>query len=159
MDHDGYSPTEMPRRESDHAAAGGQATAAAAAESMSFAEAAVRARPGETVWVCISVVRPSMREEFLHFVRDVKAPAMRTVRPHAHASVRLLEPTAPNGDGTWSFIWLMDPAVPGEDFEMAPAFEEYYGPAKAAEYLREWESMHVGDQLFYEATQTAPPVW
>lgn len=123
------------------------------------AQAPRRAGPGETVWVFVSVVWPQRREEFLDFVREVNAPAARAVKPEAYATMRLLEPTQPNADGTWSFVWLMDPVLPGEDYELQPVLEGFYGPRLAAEHLRHWQEMQVGDQLFYEVTQTAPADW
>ena len=159
MGSDGYSPAEMPRREGEHKAARGEGPATLSAEPEPGSAAARRAEPGDTVWVCVSIVKADQREAFRRFIAEIKAPAVRAVNPGAHASVRLLEPTAPNADGTWSFVWLMDPTVPGEDYEMEPMFEEFYGHQKAVEHLRRWDDMHVGDQLFYEATQTATDLW
>jgi hypothetical protein len=156
-EHGGYSPTEMPPRESEHSQAFG------AGSEMLHEQPGQRyhgrALSGEIVWVCISIVKPDQREEFARFVREVKAPAVRAVKPGPHATVRLLEPVAPNADGTWSFIWLMDPVLPGETYEIEPLFEEYYGHQQAVEHLRHWREMHVGDQLFYESVQSAPDAW
>lgn len=112
-----------------------------------------RAAPGQAVWVCIDRIKPDRRDEFRRFLYEVKGPAVRAVRPEAHASVRLLEPAAPNPDGSWPFIWLMDPAVSGEDYETSAMFEAYYGPEKAAEHLRAWDGFCVEEQLFFEMVQ------
>ncbi len=156
--HDGYNPAEMPRRESEHSRMGSAGSALLQEEPGQRTHTG-RAQPGETVWVCVSIIKAERRDEFARFVREVKAPAVRAVRPAAHTTVRLLEPADPNADGTWSFVWIMDPALPGETYEMEPMFEEFYGHQKAVEHLRHWNEMHVGDQLFYEAAQTAPDAW
>jgi hypothetical protein len=157
-EHDGYNPTEMPRRESEHTRIG-SAGSAQLHEEPGQRRQTGRAQPGETVWVCVSIIKADRREEFARFVKEVKAPAVRAVRPAEQASIRFLEPVAPNADGTWSFVWLMDPALPGETYEIAPVFEEFYGHQKAVAHLRHWDEMHVGDQLFYESVQAAPEAW
>jgi hypothetical protein len=156
--HDGYNPAEMPRRESDHTQARSVGSALLHEEPGQRVHTG-RAQQGETVWICVSIVKADRRDEFARFVREVKAPAARAVRPDAHASVRFLEPSAPNADGTWSFLWLMDPALPGETYELGPMFEEFYGHQQAVTHLRHWDDMQVGDQLFYEAVQTGHHSW
>jgi hypothetical protein len=157
-EHEGYNPAEMPRRESEHAA-GASAGSALLHEQPGEHVHAGRAQHGQTVWVCVSVIKADRRDEFSSFVREVLAPAARAVRPAEHASVRFLEPATPGADGTWSFVWLMDPALPGETYEVGPIFEDAYGHQKAVEYGKRWDDMHVGDQLFFEAVQTGPEAW
>ncbi len=113
-----------------------------------------RAVTGEPVWVCVDRIKADRRDDYRRFLDEVKAPAVRGVRPEAHRSVRLLEPTSPNPDGTWSFVWLMDPALPGEDYDAAAMFTAFYGSEKAAEYLRLWEEFEVGEQVCFEMVQT-----
>lgn len=113
-----------------------------------------RAVPGQPVWVCIDRIKPERRDDFRRFLFEVKLPAVRAVRPGAHASVRLLEPATANPDGTWAFIWLMDPAMPGEDYDTSAMFATHYGPETAAELMRRWEDFSVEEQQFYETVQT-----
>jgi hypothetical protein len=113
-----------------------------------------RAAPGQPVWVCIDRIKPERRDDFRQFLFEVKLPAVRAVRPEAHASVRLLEPAAPNPDGTWAFIWIMDPAIAGEDYDTEAMFAAFYGPETAADYMRRWEDFSVDEQQFYEMIQT-----
>ena len=114
----------------------------------------MRASVGQSMLVCIDTIKADKREEFRRYLYEVKAPAVRAANPAAHASVRLLEPTSPNPDGTWTFIWLMDPAVEGEDYEMEPMYEAYYGRDKVDEYMRQWDDCHVFEQVYYEVRQT-----
>ena len=113
-----------------------------------------RAAPGQPVWVCIDRIKAERRDEFRRFLFEVKLPAVRAIRPDAHASVRLLEPASPNPDGTWAFIWLIDPAMPGEDYDTSRMFRTFYGPDAAAEHMRRWEDFSVEEQQFYEMIQT-----
>jgi hypothetical protein len=117
-------------------------------------EGAARAAVGETVWVCVDRVKPDLRDEYRRFLFEVKAPAVRSVRPEAHGSVRLLEPAAPNPDGTWPFIWIMDPVMPGEDYDTAAILEAFYGPAVAAGHMRRLDEMCAEEQSFHEMIQT-----
>lgn len=156
-EHEGYNPAEMPRRESEHVAT--SAGSALLHEEPGVHIHAGRAQHGQPVWVSVSVIKADRRDEFSRFVREVVAPAARAARPAEHASVRFLEPVAPGADGTWSFVWLMDPALPGATYEVQPILEAAYGHHKAVEYGKRWDDMHVGDQLFFEAVQTGPEVW
>jgi hypothetical protein len=113
-----------------------------------------RAMPGQAVWVCVDRVKADRRDDYRRFLFDVKAPAVRAIRSEAHASVRLLEPSTPDPDGTWPFIWLMDPALPGEDYETAAMLEAFYGKERAIEYLRLWDEMCADEQVFFEMVQT-----
>lgn len=113
-----------------------------------------RAAPGQPVWVCIDRIKPERRDDFRRFLFEVKLPAVRAVRPEAHASVRLLEPATANPDGTWAFIWLMDPAMPGEDYDTSAMLTAFYGAEKGSEYDRQWEDFSVEGQQFYEMVQT-----
>jgi hypothetical protein len=113
-----------------------------------------RAITGQPVWVCIDTIKPERRDEFRRFLFEIKLPAVQAIRPTAHASVRLLEPAASNPDGSWPFIWLIDPAIPGEDYDTEAMFAAFYGPEMAAEYMRRWEDFSVGEQQFHEMIQT-----
>ncbi len=153
MDDHGYNPAEMPAHESGFSGPLEEPEPVKAARIVDLRPRARRAAAGDTVWVCISIVKPDKREAFVRHVREVKAPAVRATRPEAHASVRLLEPSGPSADGTWSFVWLMDPVVAGEDYEIEPIYEAYYGAQKARQHVKEWNDCHVGEQLFYAVTQ------
>jgi hypothetical protein len=113
-----------------------------------------RATPGQPVWVCIDCIKAERRDDFRRFLFEVKLPAVRAIRPEAHASVRLLEPATANPDGTWAFIWLMDPAMPGEDYDTSAMLTAFYGAEKGSEYMRQWEDFSVEEQQFYEMVQT-----
>lgn len=113
-----------------------------------------RAAQGQPVLVCVSTIKADKRDDFRHYLDEVKAPAVRAIKPDVHASVRLLEPSHPNADGTWTFIWLMDPVVEGEDYEMEPMYGAFYGQAHVAERMREWDECHASEQVCYELVQS-----
>jgi len=114
----------------------------------------LRAAQGQPVLVSLSTIKPDKRDDFRRYIDEVKAPVVRATSPEAHASVRLLEPSQPNPDGTWTFVWIMDPVVEGEDYEMEPMYEAFYGPEHAQERLREWDECHACDQVCYELVQS-----
>jgi hypothetical protein len=114
----------------------------------------VRAARGESVLVCVSTIKADRRDDFRRYLDEVKGPAVQAVKPDVHASVRLLEPSQPNADGTWTFVWLMDPAIVGEDYEMEPMYEAFYGHDQVAERMREWDECHATEQVCYELVQS-----
>ena len=148
---EGYDPKEMPLHETGFS--GPLAEPPGTVHASGLLSHAARAHTGDRVWVCVSVIKAGRRDDFSRFVRETVGPAARAVTPEAHASVRFLEPLAPSADGTWSFVWLMDPVLPGEDYEVGPMLEAHYGMAKGGEHLKYWEDCHVGEQLFYEVRQ------
>jgi hypothetical protein len=113
----------------------------------------LRAAHGQSVLVCLSTIKPDKREDFIRYVEEVKAPAVAAIKPAAHASVRLLEPSQPNPDGTWTFVWLMDPVLDGEDYAMEPMYEAFYGPEDVGERMQEWDDCHACEQVCYELVQ------
>ena len=113
-----------------------------------------RAAQGQPVLVCVSTIKADKREEFRRYLEEVKGPAVRAIKPAVHSSVRLLEPSQPNADGTWTFVWLMDPMIEGEDYEEAPIYEAFYGPEQVAQRLRGWDECHATEQVCYELVQS-----
>ena len=60
----------------------------------------VRATTNQPVLVCISTIKADKRDAFRRHTDEIKAPAVRGVKPEVHVSVRLLEPAGANPDGT-----------------------------------------------------------
>lgn len=152
-DH-GYNPAEMPPLESVHAGRLEEPNAVKAARVVDLRPCPRHARAGEPVRICFSIVKSDRRETFARHVSEITAPAFRAVRPDAYGSLRLLEPSRPNVDGSWTFVWLMDPAVPGEDYEIEPVYEACYGVERGSRHVGEWEDCHVRERLVYALAQS-----
>lgn len=121
----------------------GSTTAAMA----TVAPAPMRGIVGDTVRVIINHVSADKRAQFEHFAHDILAPAMAKVAPSDPATARqlrqarLLAPTRPERDSTWSYVFIVDPVVTSRSYSFPELLTKAYGAEKANEYL----------QLFREA--------
>jgi hypothetical protein len=115
-------------------------TPATSAERAS-ASAAGRAAAGDTVWVILNYVKPDGRAEFERFLHEVFWPAGRRVGERdaavarTFAQTRILHPTQPNADGTWTYAFLMDPRISGADYDILSLLKRAYPAAEAERHM------------------------
>ena len=92
------------------------------------APALPRAADGDTVVVAVIRVRPDRRAQFEQFIEMISSAG---VRPGALDSLstavfthtRTLYPTAPDSDGTFHYLFIFDPIIPGASYDI----EKYVG--------------------------------
>lgn len=113
-----------------------------------------RAKEGEQVWVLLSHVRADKREQFEHFVHDLLTPAAAKSLPVAHGQTRFLHPVEPNEDGSYTYVFLMDPVVGGADYRIDHLLQQMYGDELAAEYNKIWHESMIGTQVGYTLVQS-----
>jgi hypothetical protein len=94
------------------------------------------ARVGEPVWLLLNHVKADRRAQFERFVFEALRPAGERLAPAIPARVRVLAPTRANDDGTFTYIMLLDPVLPDEDYRLAPLLERAYGEEHAREHMR-----------------------
>ena len=80
-------------------------------QSADGANARMRAANGEPMWIRLNYVKADKRELFEHFIHDILRPAVERVEPDMARQVRFLHPTEPNEDGTYTYVFLMDPVI------------------------------------------------
>jgi len=49
---------------------------------------------------------------------------------------RVLHPVKPNEDGTYTYVFLMDPLIPDADYSILNYLKKMYGEEKANEYYK-----------------------
>jgi hypothetical protein len=99
-----------------------------------------RATEGDTVWVLINHIRPDKRQQFEKFIYDVLWPVVKTLSPQeqlAFRQTRFLTPTQPEADGTYSYIFFMDPVITGVDYDIDHLLKRMY----SAQEVRPYEKM------------------
>ena len=114
-----------------------------------------RAKQDETVWVLLNHVKADKLEVHRQFIFNVLMPAVRKVAPELIHTVRFLEPTQPNDDGTYTSVWLMDPVVAGVDYSYDTLLTQAYGAEQAAEYMKLVDEYEVSLQTRYELRQSS----
>ena len=103
-----------------------------------------RAAPGDTVLVVLSHVKPEMRAEWERQAREVWLAAWQkwgetepTYRAAA-ADIRILAPTAPDADGSFTYVVLADPHHPGMSYDARGSLAKLYPDGKVEELIRAW---------------------
>ncbi len=72
----------------------------------------------------------------------------------AFRQTRILHPVAPEADGTWSYIFFVDPVLNGVDYGIEPMLVKIYGEAKAKEYMQLLSETDAGEQKSYRTVQS-----
>ena len=114
----------------------------------------LRARPGEHVWVLLNHVKADKRDVFERFMFEIIFPTAERFEPHVTHRTRVLRPTAPNEDGTYTYIFLMDPLVADGEYYHERILERFYPEEQVKMYLQTWEEALAVPQFGYEVVQS-----
>lgn len=116
----------------------------------------MQAAEGEEVWVIVNTVKADKREQFEKFMSEIFLPTLKNSTGDIRKSViatRLLMPTKANEDGTYHYLFLMDPLIKGNDYQFLPQLTRAYGEAKAREYQQMFEDTQAKPQVGYAQKQ------
>lgn len=114
----------------------------------------IRARNGELVWVLLNHVKADKREEHENFVENILIPAAEKIDTTALRHTRFLHPTEQNEDGTYTYVFLMDPVIEGAEYEIEILLTKAYGEEKAKEYGQQWDDSLASPQVAYSLIQS-----
>ena len=114
----------------------------------------IRAHEGQDMWVILNHVRADKKEAFEHFLHATLMPAVAHVEPEVYNKVRVLHPTMPNKDGSYTYVFLMDPLVLEGEYNVENILFEFYKPDLAREYMKFWSEALI-DQVEYDLIQSA----
>jgi hypothetical protein len=121
------------------------------------ANAAVRAVNGQRMWIRLNHVKADKRELFERYIHDILRPAVERVEPAMARQVRFLHPTEPEEDGTYTYVFLMDPLIEGasyDEYDIGTLLRRAYGDTQAEEYDRMWDEALASPQTGYELLQS-----
>jgi hypothetical protein len=108
----------------------------------------------EAVWVLLNHVEAGRRAQFERFAFAVLRPAAERLVSAIPARVRVLAPTRANDDGTYTYVMLPDPVLPGEDYGLAPLLERAHGEERGREHLLAFADALATPQVRYELVQS-----
>ena len=122
----------------------GSGTKEPAPQDLAAGSAAAPARGviGDTVRMVVNHVRPEKREQFERFMREVLHPTMERAAPGDRETAdhmrraRMLRAVKPDTDGTYAYIFLVDPAGSSVPYSFARLIQRTYPPEQAAEQMR-----------------------
>jgi len=113
-----------------------------------------RASAGETVWVVWNKIKADKVSQFEEFNFTYLEPAIAENYPLARSTVRSLKPVEPNEDGTFTYFYLMDPAISPDGYGMAIFLTAKYGKELSDEYMKMFQDCLVDGQEWVITTQT-----
>lgn len=95
-----------------------------------------RSVDNDTIWIIYNYIKADKVDDFKKFSFDLIRIARKENSPAAR-SARMLEPLIANDDGTYTYIYLMDPMVstPGA-YGFLPPLSKEYGEEKAMEIIK-----------------------
>ncbi len=95
------------------------------------------ANAGDTVWVFVNHVKADKKEQFEKFAYEIFWPMAKKLSAadqKVFNQTRILSPTQQEADGTYSYLFIMDPVVSGGDYDISSLLKKMYGEEKAKEY-------------------------
>lgn len=117
---------------------------------------------GDTVWVLLTPVRADRREEFERLMEALYRRGMDfgarqdSVVLRSFRRTRLLRPISPNPDGSYTYVFLPDPRVPGADYDLETLLPRLMPPDSARAFLKQWQASLAGGQLDVLTVQLLP---
>jgi hypothetical protein len=115
--------------------------------------------PG-TMWVLLNHVKADQRASFETFAYERLLPALKKgaasdpLLKKLHSQTRMLVPREANPDGTYTYIWLMDPVVPGADYEYRAILEKAYSKEETAAAIALMEKAMATPQVGYTVSSS-----
>ncbi len=114
-----------------------------------------RAVEGEKMVVLLNHVKPDRRKEFEHFMHGIITPIAKRSEPDVLNRTRILHPTGPNEDGTYTYIILWDPVVPDGEYNLYNLLLLAHSTEESDDLIKLFSESLASDQLGYEVIQTA----
>jgi hypothetical protein len=114
------------------------------------------AKEGDKVWVIINHVKADKRQQFEKFVHEVfwpNASKLSQADQRLFKQTRVLHPANAEEDGTYSYLFIMDPLIEGGDYDIGSLLRKMFGEAKAEEYGKMFGETQARDQTQYMSVQ------
>lgn len=108
---------------------------------------------GEQVWVLLNHVKAERRKEFERFMHEIIAPIAERSEPDVLKRTRILHPAGPNEDGTYTYIFLMDPVAPEGEYDLGKLLALAYPPEQSEELGELFTGSLASPQVEYKMTQ------
>jgi ketosteroid isomerase-like protein len=95
-----------------------------------------RANVNDNVIIVLNHVKADKVAQFEDFYRNYLSLAGSEISPQAKATVRLEKPTGQNKAGYFTYIFLIDPFVESNNYDILWVLSEKFGESKAQEYFK-----------------------
>ena len=114
---------------------------------------AEQAKPGELVVVNITKVRADKRQQFEEALNKFavllpKAAEVDKTTRQVMETTRTLAPVNPNSDGTFTYVYLSDPALPDPNaYDTTAILKKIMSEAEAEKLSKQFEDAVVGQEI------------
>ena len=115
------------------------------------------AKPGEEVWVWAYPVKADKRKQYEHFVHDLfwaGASKLPAVEQRVFRQTRVMHPAQANPDGSYTYLFIMDPLIKGADYDIQSLTRKMYGTKQGNDYLKLFDGALAGKDVGYKVTQS-----
>lgn len=115
------------------------------------------AQQGQPVWVVVHKVKAERRQDFENFVRNTLIPAIDQNKPEmgmAMRHTRFLTPSDPEADGSYPYMFVMDPVIEGADYIIENMIIEKYGEEQGSVIVKDFSEMMAAPFLSITGMQT-----
>lgn len=129
-----------------------------AANAQTLPAPRMQAKPGETVLVAAHTVKADKCKQYEHFVHDIFWPGAKKLSAagqQVFRQTRIMHPARANDDGTYTYLFIMDPYIVGEDYNIESLTKKMYGEKQGAEHYKLFEDARVpGRYIGYRTIQS-----
>ena len=97
------------------------------------------AKPNETVWVIAYPVKANKRAQYEKFIHEIFWPGAKNLSvadQKIFKQTRVMHPTKPEADGSYAYLFIMDPVIKGADYGIESLLKKEYGVQKGSEYFK-----------------------
>lgn len=111
----------------------------------------IAAQQDQSVWVAAYRVKADKRAAFEDFVRTKLYPSIDRTKPELDMvakQTRLVIPTEPEKDGSYRYMFIMDPVVEGADYTIENFIISKHGQKKGKEILKGFDETLVGPDSY-----------
>jgi ketosteroid isomerase-like protein len=103
-----------------------------------------RASFNDSVLIVLNQVKPDKVTQFEDFNMNILSPAGTETNPQVKATVRMQKPVSANADGSYTYVYLMDPFKGNLNYSIEYTLNAKFGKEKADEYMKMYLDCLVG---------------
>jgi hypothetical protein len=115
------------------------------------------ATKGDSVWVIVNSVKADKRAQFERFCNELFWPGaakLSAADQRVFRQTRVLQAVRPEADGTYAYLFIMDPVIKGANYDIQAFLKKMYDAPKAAAYYQLFQESLAREQHTYVAVQS-----
>lgn len=102
------------------------------------------AKPDQTVLLVVTDIKNEKKADYESWIKDVLYAALyksqNPMKKDQLKVTRWMRPVRQNADSTWTYAFIMDPAIPKTDYDIPTFLKQEYGEEKGNRYANQYET-------------------